>query len=149
MMDYNRRCNIAAEIARAEQAKQAAEALIELQLHADAVSRAYFVAMHYLRALLLARGVEPRTFADALHLFNMEFVRNDELPRTDNRVLGSLERARELADYDATLNFTEADSVGELKAAQEFAADARRWLESEGFWPEASVASAPLGQQGD
>jgi uncharacterized protein (UPF0332 family) len=136
MTKDNRRLNIAAEIERAELAFKAADALIGLDLYADAVSRAYYAAFHYLRALLLSRGVEPKSHSGAIHLFNLEFVRGGDLPNTHNRLLGSLQRARELADYDAAVTFAPDDARGELAAAREFAADAQAWLEREGWWPD-------------
>jgi uncharacterized protein (UPF0332 family) len=132
--EENRRRNIAAEIERAEQAFKAAEALVGLSLFADAVSRAYYAAFHYLRALLLARGVEPKSHSGAIHLFNLEFVRVGELSNSHNRLLGSLQRSRELADYDAAVTFAPEDARDELASARDFATDARGWLEREGWW---------------
>jgi uncharacterized protein (UPF0332 family) len=109
--DENRKRNIAAEIERAEQALKAAEALIGLALYADAVSRAYYAAFHYLRALLLARGLEPKSHSGAIHMFNLEFIRGGDLPNSHNRLLGSLQRARELADYDAAVAFAPEDAA--------------------------------------
>ena len=44
-----------------DDALQAASALLQLGLHNDAVSRAYYAAFHYARALLLLEGLEPKT----------------------------------------------------------------------------------------
>ena len=101
MTDENRRRNLADELARAEQALQAARALLGVALHADSVSRAYYGAFHCLRALLLSRGVETKTHAGAIHTFNTEFVRAGLLPSSHNRLLAGIQRLRELADYDA------------------------------------------------
>jgi len=49
----NRRDNAAREAAVGDDALRAAEALLALGLHNDAVSRAYYAAFHYARALLL------------------------------------------------------------------------------------------------
>lgn len=133
MTGENRRRNIAAEIERAEQSLKAAEALVGLSLYADAVSRAYYGAFHYLRALLLSQGLEPKSHASAIHLFNLEFVREGRLSNTHNRLLGSLQRARELADYDAAVSFAPEDARAELASAKSFAADALAWLDREGW----------------
>jgi uncharacterized protein len=129
----NRRKNLADEVARAGQAMRAAEALHALGLHADAVSRAYYAVFHLLRALLLSRGVEPKTHGGAIHLFNTELVRAGLFPSSHNRLLGGLQRARELADYDAAVEFSGEDAAAEIKEAQSFRDAALAHLAKEGW----------------
>jgi hypothetical protein len=129
----NQRANIRDELARAEDAFRAAEALIPLGLHADAVSRAYYGAFHVLRALAFARGIETRSHVGVIHVFNTEFVRPGVFPSSHNRLLSGLQRSRELADYDAAVVFSEDDARAELAAAKSFADAARAWLEGEGL----------------
>jgi uncharacterized protein (UPF0332 family) len=129
----NRRRNVADEVARADEALRAARALVGLGLRADAVSRAYYAVFHLVRALLLTRGVEPRTHAGAIHLWNTEFVRNGLVPASYNRLLAGLQRARELADYDAAVTFSEEDAAAELSDAERFAADALALLRKDGW----------------
>ena len=57
MTRSNRGANARAEAARGDDALRAAEALLGLDLPNDAVSRAYYAAFHYGRALLLSEGV--------------------------------------------------------------------------------------------
>jgi uncharacterized protein (UPF0332 family) len=133
MTDENRRSNIEDELARADAAFSAAEALVQLGLFADAISRAYYAAFHMLRALAFARGIEARTHAGVIHLFNTEFVRTGVFPSAHNRLLSGLQRARELADYDAAIVFGEDDARAELASARTFATAARTWLATEGW----------------
>jgi uncharacterized protein (UPF0332 family) len=133
MTDTNRRQNVADELARAEQALQAARALLGLGLHADCVSRAYYAAYHVLRALLYSRGVEPKTHSGAIHLFNTEFVRSGLLPSAHNRLLAGMQRSRELADYDAAVTFAKADAEAHVKEAEAFRADVVAVLGREGL----------------
>lgn len=129
----NRRQNIADEIARGADALRAAEALLALSLHADAISRAYYAAFYYLRALLMSRGIEPKTHAGAISQFNVEFVRTGLLSSGHNRLIGGLQRARELADYDAAVCFSAEDAQAEIESASVFAAEALQLLEKEGW----------------
>jgi uncharacterized protein (UPF0332 family) len=129
----NRRKNLANEVARADEALRAAEALLGLGLHADAVSRAYYAVLHLVRALLLSRGVEAKTHAGVIHLFNMELVRTGAFPSANNRVLGGLQRARELADYDAAVTFSEDDARAEITDARVFSVAALEFLKREGW----------------
>jgi uncharacterized protein (UPF0332 family) len=133
--DDNKRRNLRDEIARATDALRAAEALVGLGLHADAVSRAYYGVFHLLRALLLSRGVEPKTHAGAIHLFNTELVRAGLFPSSHNRLLAGLQRARELADYDAAVVFSEQDARAELAEARELEKAALDHLRREGWIP--------------
>ncbi len=135
MTEDNKRKNLRDEIARATDALRAAEALVGLGLHADAVSRAYYGAFHLLRALLLSRGVEPKSHAGAIHLFNTELVRTGMFPSSHNRLLAGLQRARELADYDAAVVFSEQDARAELALARELEAAALEHLRREGWIP--------------
>jgi len=132
----SRRANLAQEVARATEALSAAEALLEAGLLADSISRAYYSAFHWLRALLVSRGVEPRSHSGALHLFDLELVRTSVFPASCNRLLGALQRARELADYDAAVAFTAEEAAPQLEDARAFAGIARGFLVGEG-WIEA------------
>ena len=136
MTDENRRRNLAQELQRASEAFRAAEALLSLDLNADAVSRAYYAAFHLIRALLLSRGVEPKTHAGAIHLLNLELIRPGLLPSSFNRLVGGLQRSREFADYDAAVAFSADDARAELEAARSFEAAALELLRAQG-WIEA------------
>ena len=93
MTDENRKRNVAGELARAEQALQAARALLDLGLHADSVSRAYYGAFPCLGALLFSRGLEAKTHAGAIHLFNTEFVHAGLFASSYNRLLAGIQRS--------------------------------------------------------
>ncbi len=133
MTDDNRRRNIGVELARAADALRAAKALVALGLGNDAVSRAYYAVFHYVRALLLTRGVEPKTHAGAVPLLNVEFVRAGLLASSHNRLLAGLQRSRELADYDAAVTFSTEDAVAEVAEAERFMAAADALLQREGW----------------
>ena len=131
MTHENRKRNIADEIARAEQAMQAARALLGLRLHADAVSRAYYAAFQTLCGLLLSRGLEAKTHPGAIHLFNTEFVRPGLFASSHNRLLAGMQRSRELADYDAAVAFSDDDAQAGLRDAETFRHDALTFLRAE------------------
>lgn len=133
MTPENRRSNIRDEIARADEALRAAQALLDAGLHADSVSRSYYAALHSLRALLLSRGLEPRSHAGAIHLFNAEFVRAGLFPSSHNRLVGGLQRARELADYDAAAAFSAEDARLDLEDARAFTKAVLELLGREGW----------------
>ncbi len=133
MTDESRRQNLKDEVVRAGECLRAAEALIQLGLAADAVSRAYYGAFHILRALLFSQGVEAKSHQGAIHLFNSDLVRKGLMPSSHNRILSGLQRARELADYDAAVVFSVDDARAELEAAKEFERAAKDLLARDGW----------------
>jgi uncharacterized protein (UPF0332 family) len=133
--DENRRRNLQDELARAADALLAAQALLDLGLHADSVSRSYYAVFHYLRALLLTRGIEPKSHNGAIRLFNTEFVRPGAFPTAHNRLLGGLQKAREMADYDSAVAFSKDDARAQLEEARQFAREVGAFLEREGWTP--------------
>ena len=133
MTDPARRRNIEDALARAAQALAAADAALGVGSTADAVSRAYYAALHFLRALLFARGLDPRTHSGAQSLFNQHFVRAGLFPTRTNSLLASLQRLRELADYDPSMLFDANDAREHITFVRKFGEDARSVLRSEGF----------------
>lgn len=133
MTDDNKRRNIGDELLRAEQALRAAQVLADQGLTADSVSRSYYAAFHFLRALLLTRGLEPRTHSGAIHLFNSEFVRSGAFPSAHNRLLSGMQGSRELADYDAAVSFSEPDARAQLEDARRFGEAVTSFLRAGGW----------------
>jgi uncharacterized protein (UPF0332 family) len=86
-----------------------------------------------LRAALLSRGVDPKTHGGAIHLFNTELVRKGTFPSSHNRLLAGLQRARELADYDAAVTFSAEDAAAEVAEAERFAEAVTETLKREGW----------------
>ncbi len=140
MIDSARKQDVHDEVRRGDEALRAADALMAVNLYGDAISRAYYGAWHYLRALLLTRSVEARSHAGAIHLFNTELVKKGVMSAKHNRILSGLQRARELADYDAAVGFPPDDARTFIADAREFASAAELVLTTEGWWAPASEA---------
>jgi uncharacterized protein (UPF0332 family) len=75
MTEDNRKENIRAELDRAAEAIAAATLLYENGYISDAVSRLYYFVLYNIRALLLSKGLEPRSHEGALRLLGLHFVR--------------------------------------------------------------------------
>ena len=133
MTHENRKRNVAIELERADEAFRSAEALLSLSLSSDSVSRAYYAAFHVLRALLISRGLEPKTHSGAIQLLNLELIRPGKLSTKCNRLIAGLQRSRELADYDAVVRFSAEEARAELQAARDFELEARALLTAEGW----------------
>jgi uncharacterized protein (UPF0332 family) len=133
MTDENRRANVAIEIARADRAMRSARILLGSGEPADAVSRAYYAALHYARALLLTEGTEPQTHRGVLRLLSRDFVRTGRLPAGEAAALSKLEKQRLEADYSAELVFTNEEAALELQAAESFIDAAMALLRRDGW----------------
>ena len=71
MTEDNRKENIRAELDRAAEAIAAATLLYENGYISDAVSRLYYFVLYNIRALLLSKGLEPRSHEGALRLLDL------------------------------------------------------------------------------
>jgi uncharacterized protein (UPF0332 family) len=133
--DPAQRRNIAESLARAAQALAVADAALAIGGTADAVSLTYHAALHYLRARLFARWLDPRSHPGAHHLFNQEFVRSGLFPPKVNKLLAALQRMREQADYDPGMLFDAEDAreqIAEVRALGDRATAilwSERWLD--------------------
>lgn len=75
MTELNKKENIAEELSRAQRALAEANLLFENGYLHGAVSRLYHYLLYVVRALLLSRGLEPKSHEGALRLFAREFVK--------------------------------------------------------------------------
>jgi hypothetical protein len=120
--------NARAEAALGDDALLAATALLDLGLHNDAVSRAYYAAFHYARALLLLDGLEPRTHRGMVSLLMEHYEKPGRLEAGAVSVLARLQTFRGLADYDARERIPKERAQSEVAAARAFVESARPFL---------------------
>ncbi|MBN1773500.1 MAG: HEPN domain-containing protein [Deltaproteobacteria bacterium] len=137
MTGENRRANVAADVARGQDALDSAELLLAAGKHADAVARAYDAIHHFARAMLLTRDVEVRSHQGLRSEFGLHFVRAGRLDARFGKLLVQVQRFREIADYESTFTFTREHAEEEVRAARDFVAAARTLLAEEGFLPPA------------
>lgn len=116
----NRKLNVVAELGKSRESLGAARPLHDGGFHADSITRSYYAVFHVLRALALSRGIEPKTHAGAIHIFNQEFVRTGLASPSNNLFVSGLQRSRELADYDAAVLFGPDESAEQLTKAEAF-----------------------------
>jgi uncharacterized protein (UPF0332 family) len=129
----NRRKNIAFETHRGDESLESAEILCSAGKLADAVSRAYYAAFHYARAMLLTVGEEPRTHGGLERMLQRDLVRTGALDPDVARLFSRLQKFRQDADYTAEFVFTAAAATEELDAARRFIAEARTLLHQGGW----------------
>ncbi len=133
------RAQIAAELAKADDALAAGEALLGIGLFDDAVVRFYYATLHHASAALLAEGVEATSHRGVHTLFSQHLVRPGKLDVATARDLRRLAALRDAADYDRNFRFDRTGAEVEAEVARAFVARVRAWLAS-GGWVEAPSA---------
>ena len=111
MNEDNKRENIREEIDRAKEAIRAAQLLFENGFVRDAISKLYYSLLYNARALLLVKGLEPKSHEGALRLFGLHFVKPGPFEPKDSHIFSKLMKYREEADYNPSYPFTREDFV--------------------------------------
>lgn len=127
-MTSDAQANVEAELRHAEESLRAAEALLGLNLAADAASRIYYATFHAARALLYSIGVAPRSHEATRSLLALHFVRTGQLSAERSKDIAQLEALRTSGDYDPHFALGVAQLAPELEKARRFLADARSLL---------------------
>ncbi len=135
MTGEHRRENIAVELERGAGSLKSAEILLREGQYPDAVSRAYYAAFHYARALLLTLGEEPLTHAGVERLLHRDLVRGGPLDPDVARIFGRLQKNRLDADYTSEIVFTARAAEDEVAAARAFIDAALAHLARGGWLP--------------
>ncbi|MBN1611103.1 MAG: HEPN domain-containing protein [Polyangiaceae bacterium] len=128
MTGQNRLDNARAEALLGDDALGAADALLGLGLANDAVSRAYYAAFHYARALLLLEGLEPKTHRGVIALLGQHFEAAGRLAPGRVSDLAALLTFRAIADYDARDRVSRAHAEAQVVKARAFVESARELL---------------------
>jgi uncharacterized protein (UPF0332 family) len=128
MTEDNRKENIRAELVRATEALASATLLYENGYISDAISRLYYFVLYNVRALLLSKGLEPRSHDGALRLLGLHFVREGHFDKRAAQVFSKLMKFREEADYNPISMFAKEDFVVFKEEAEVFAASVKNYL---------------------
>ena len=118
MNEENKKENLREELQRADEATKAAELLFDNGFTKDAVAKLYYSLLYTVRAMLLTKGLEPRSHEGALRLFGMHFVKQGVFEAGDSHVFSKLMKYREEADYNPSYVFTPEDFIELKKEAQ-------------------------------
>ena len=133
MMEENKKKNILEEMQRAGKAMEAANLLFNNGLLNDAISRLYYFVLYKIRALLLTKGLEPRSHEGTLRLFGLHFVKEGIFDPKSSHIFSKLMKYREEADYNPSYVFTEEDFIELKKEAEELANKINGYLEDKGY----------------
>ena len=129
-MEKNKRENICEEIERASQTMSAATLLFDNNLINDAVSRLYYFLLYNIRALLLTKGLEPKSHEGALRLFALHFIKEKLFEPKDSHVFSKLMKYREEADYNPSYVFSKDDFTDFKKEAETLSIKIKSYLKN-------------------
>lgn len=134
MIAQNKKINIEEELERSNQSRQAARllALADGNLINDAISRLYYFAFHAVRALLLTKGLQPKSHEGAVNLLSRHFVKEKVLPGRVAHILSRLLKYREQADYSSSYVFAREDFEQFQAEAEELFSTIVEYLKQEG-----------------
>jgi uncharacterized protein (UPF0332 family) len=134
LTEVNKKQNIREEIGRAASAMRAAVLLFENGLPNDAVSKLYYFLLYHVRALLLSKGLEAKTYEGTLRLLGLHFIREGEFEPKDSHLYAKLMKYREEADYNPSYLFTSEDFVALKQEAEESADRIKAYLKGKGYF---------------
>lgn len=133
MTEANILSNVREEIARAEECLKEADTLEREGFYAGGVSRLYYAVFHCVRALLMGKGLEPKTHEGALRLLGLHFVKPGAISTQVSHIFARLMKYREEADYNASYAVTKDDYAGFKTDADVLCARAVEFLKKEGM----------------
>ncbi len=128
MIEKNKKENIGEEIKRAKETMRVVNLLVENNFVNDAISKLYYFLLYNVRALLLTKGLEPKSHEGALRLFGLHFVKKGIFNPRDSHIFSKLMKFREEADYNPSYAFTNEDFIEFKKEAEELADKIRKYL---------------------
>lgn len=128
MTNENCRDNAVEESRRGDECLAEAKYLMAGGFHNAAVSRAYYAAFHWALALLIMKGLEPKTHRGVIQLLQLHYVEPGALDANAAIALGQLETYRELSDYNAKASFDGKRAGSEIRRAEDFVTACRPLL---------------------
>ena len=108
------------EIERAVDELNASKLLQEKGFFFKSVASAYYVIYHASKALLLLKGVVPKTHEGVERMFILYYIKTEEFDLTVGKVLGRLMKMRQEADYYPEVPFTSEEAVEAIQMATDF-----------------------------
>lgn len=133
MKEENKNENIREELDAAEKTFLEAELLYKNGFFKGAVSRLYYSLLYRIRALLLTKGLEPKSHEGALRLFSLHFVKEGIFGTKASHLFSKLMKYREEADYNPAYVFTLEDFIELRGEADELSGQIRTYLKEKGY----------------
>jgi len=131
--EENKKENIKTELDRASKTLLEAELLFNNGFIPGAISRLYYFLLYNIRAILLTKGLEPRSHEGMLRLFSLHFVKEGIFETKSSHIFSRLMKYREEADYNPSYMFTKDDFVEFKKEAEYLSDKIKAYLKEKGY----------------
>jgi uncharacterized protein (UPF0332 family) len=131
--EENKKENVREEIHHANESMKAADLLFNNGFIRDAVAKLYYSLLYMVRAMLLTKGLEPKSHEGALRLFGLHFVKKGVFEAGDSHVFSRLMKYRQEADYNPSYMFTREDFIQFRKEAERVMQKITFRLQEEGY----------------
>jgi uncharacterized protein (UPF0332 family) len=128
LTEDNKRKNIREEMEKASKTMDAATLLFDNGFFGDAISRLYYFVLHNIKAVLLTKGLEPKSHEGALRLLGRDFIKEGILEPRLSHTFSKLMKYREEADYNPSYVFTGEDFIDFKKEAEKLSYTVRAYL---------------------
>lgn len=100
--------------------------------HFMSVSRSYYAMFTAARAMLLKKGITPRTHKGVIKKFGEEYIKTGVFPEELGKAYSYVESLREISDYGTSMNdIDRKDAEKALNYANKFVEEAEKYLERE------------------
>ena len=119
---------ILAEMARSDESLKAAKNLLNDELFADSISRAYYAIFHAARAILLTKDIDPETHNGAISLFGLHFVKPGIIENKYGKIFNEAKDDRESSDYLIIRKFSKTEAQLRVNQATIFVSMAKMFL---------------------
>lgn len=133
MTEGNKKENIKNELNMAAKLLSDADMLYNNDSIASAISRLYYFLLHTVRALLLTKGLEPKSHEGVLRVFGQYFVKEGEFEPKYSHLFARLMKYREEADYNPVYIFTKEDFIEFSKEAEMLSDKIRQYLKEKDY----------------
>lgn len=133
MTEENKKENIKVELDRAMKTLLEANLLFKNDFIVGAVSRLYYFLFYNIRALLLTKGLEPKSHEGSLRLLGLHFIKEGIFEPKASHIFSKLMKYREEADYNPSYIFDREDFIEFKKEAEGLSHKIESYLKAQGY----------------
>lgn len=133
MTEESKKENLKASLEKAANIRLEADLLFKNGLITGAVSRLYYYLLHNVRALLLTKGLEPKTREVVLRVFSLHFVKEGIFEPKASHLFARMMKYREEADYNPSYVFTAEDFIQFKTEAEDLVSKIEANLREKGY----------------
>jgi uncharacterized protein (UPF0332 family) len=112
----------------AEEELSTAKILFDAKKYRGSVTHSYYAMFDAAKALLLSHDFVSKKHDTILTQFSKDFVRDDDFSQDIYQYYAEAKKLRRKSSYDFTVNFSKEEALNCLVHAEEFIAEAKRFL---------------------